>query len=200
MGFIDLDIGKWGDEAATWAKKNPAYAIGGAAGAAVIGYLWWKNHQAAQAPASSTGQDTSGDSSDPFGLNDLTGDSSGGSSGGTSTSTTPGVCPQVIMACQPGQTPVYGTDANGCTTVTCSGTPTNPPTSPPTNPPTNPPTGGQSYTVKSGDTLSSIANRYHTTWQYIYNEDKSIIDATAQAHGHYSQEYNWIFPGEVLTI
>ena len=31
------------------------------------------------------------------------------------------------------------------------------------------------YTVKSGDTLSSIARKYNTTWQAIYEKNKSII-------------------------
>lgn len=31
------------------------------------------------------------------------------------------------------------------------------------------------YTVKSGDTLSSIAKKYNTTWQKIYNDNKNVI-------------------------
>jgi LysM repeat protein len=31
------------------------------------------------------------------------------------------------------------------------------------------------YIVKSGDTLSSIAKKYKTTWQKIYNDNKSVI-------------------------
>lgn len=31
------------------------------------------------------------------------------------------------------------------------------------------------YTVKSGDTLSGIANKYNTTWQKIYEDNKSVI-------------------------
>lgn len=45
------------------------------------------------------------------------------------------------------------------------------------------------YTVKSGDTLSSIASKYNTTWQEIYNNNKSII-----------KNPNLIYPGQVLII
>ena len=31
------------------------------------------------------------------------------------------------------------------------------------------------YVVKKGDTLSSIAKKYNTTWQKIYNSNKSTI-------------------------
>lgn len=31
------------------------------------------------------------------------------------------------------------------------------------------------YTVKAGDNLSSIAKKYNTTWQKIYNDNKSVI-------------------------
>lgn len=45
------------------------------------------------------------------------------------------------------------------------------------------------YTVKAGDSLSSIASKYNTTWQEIYNNNKSIINNP-----------NLIYPGQVLTI
>ena len=31
------------------------------------------------------------------------------------------------------------------------------------------------YIIKKGDTLSSIAKKYNTTWQKIYDNNKSII-------------------------
>ena len=46
------------------------------------------------------------------------------------------------------------------------------------------------YIVKKGDTLSSIAKRYNTTWQTIYNKNKSIIGNNPDI----------IKPGQVLTI
>lgn len=51
-------------------------------------------------------------------------------------------------------------------------------------------------------TLSGIAGHYGMSWGQLYNygNDKSIIDNAAHAHGHYSQEYNWLFPGEVLEV
>ena len=48
----------------------------------------------------------------------------------------------------------------------------------------------KTYTVKSGDTLSGIASKYGTTWQKIYNDNKSVIGSNP----------NLIKPGQVLTI
>ena len=48
----------------------------------------------------------------------------------------------------------------------------------------------RTYTVKSGDTLSGIASKYGTTWQKIYNDNKSVIGSNP----------NLIKPGKVLTI
>lgn len=46
------------------------------------------------------------------------------------------------------------------------------------------------YIVKKGDTLSSIAKRYNTTWQIIYNKNKDVI----------GENPDIIRPGQVLTI
>lgn len=46
------------------------------------------------------------------------------------------------------------------------------------------------YTVQAGDSLSSIASKYNTTWQEIYNNNKSII----------GNNPNLIYPGQVLKI
>lgn len=57
--------------------------------------------------------------------------------------------------------------------------------------PTPPPaTSGQTYTVQKGDTLSSIAAKYGTSWQAIYNANKAVIGG----------DPNLIKPGQVLTI
>ena len=48
----------------------------------------------------------------------------------------------------------------------------------------------KTYTVKSGDTLSGIASKYGTTWQKIYNDNRSVIGSNP----------NLIKPGQVLTI
>lgn len=39
------------------------------------------------------------------------------------------------------------------------------------------------YIVKNGDTLSSIAKKYKTTWKKIYDMNKSLIDSEAQKNG-----------------
>ena len=46
------------------------------------------------------------------------------------------------------------------------------------------------YTVKKGDTLSSIAAKYNTSWKDIYNDNKKIIGSNP----------NQIKPGQVLKI
>ena len=51
-------------------------------------------------------------------------------------------------------------------------------------------TSSRTYIVKSGDTLSGIASKYGTTWQKIYNDNKSVIGSNP----------NLIKPGQVLTI
>ena len=46
------------------------------------------------------------------------------------------------------------------------------------------------YIVKSGDTLSSIANDYNTTWQKLYKDNIVVI----------GDNPNLIYPGQKLTI
>jgi nucleoid-associated protein YgaU len=60
----------------------------------------------------------------------------------------------------------------------------------------------QTYTVQSGDTLSGIASKLKIAggWQALYNANKATVDRTAQAHGFYQNDQNWIFPGEKLII
>ena len=48
----------------------------------------------------------------------------------------------------------------------------------------------KTYTVKAGDNLSSIAAKYGTTWQKIYNDNKSVIGG----------DPGKIYPGQVLKI
>ncbi len=60
----------------------------------------------------------------------------------------------------------------------------------------------QTYTVQSGDTLSGIASKLKVNggWQTLYNANKPTVDRTAQAHGFYQNDQNWIFPGEKLVV
>ena len=69
------------------------------------------------------------------------------------------------------------------------------------NPP--PKTTSISYTVQRGDTLSAIASKYKVKggWKGLYQADKSIIDATARAHGYTGDKpQDFIYPGERLAI
>lgn len=49
---------------------------------------------------------------------------------------------------------------------------------------------GNKYTVKSGDFLTKIAEKYGTSWETIYAHNKSVIGS----------DPDLIFPGQVLTI
>lgn len=97
-----------------------------------------------------------------------------------------------------------------------SGTPTPTPTpaplpvpggkKPPVKPPSPAPHPHQNVTVKpwpdQDSTLSGIASHYHVSggWMPIYQLDKQTIDHEAHAHGHYGDEYNWLYAGEVLAL
>lgn len=69
--------------------------------------------------------------------------------------------------------------------------------------------GGRTYTVRSGDDLSGIAQKMYgsaSRWPDIYHANASLLDSEARSHGHttgepgYGPGSKWIFPGEVLTI
>lgn len=57
------------------------------------------------------------------------------------------------------------------------------------------------YTVRSGDTLYRIARKKGTTWQKLYNKNKTVIEKAAKKHGRKSSDHgHWIWPGTKLTI
>ena len=60
------------------------------------------------------------------------------------------------------------------------------------------------YTIKSGDTLWGIANKFYGSglkWKTIYDANKDIIEATAKSHGlKSSNNGHWIYAGVTLTI
>jgi len=59
--------------------------------------------------------------------------------------------------------------------------------------------GGRSYTIVHGDTLIGIGNKLHVDWHTLYNNNKSVIEDAARAHGKSSSDGgHWIFPGTVL--
>lgn len=69
------------------------------------------------------------------------------------------------------------------------------------------------YTVRGGETLSSIAvtvtrqcrqqgmpGSMSVTWHDLYAHNTTIVQKYAQQHGHNTNYWNWVFPGEILTI
>lgn len=77
--------------------------------------------------------------------------------------------------------------------------PTPTPVPEPTPTPTPEPTEIK-YIIKRGDTLTSIAKQYGTTWKNIYEINKQVIDSTAKKHGQVTKFYNHIYPGTELRI
>ena len=55
------------------------------------------------------------------------------------------------------------------------------------------------YTVKSGDTLSSVAAKYNISYQKIYQDNKATIDNENKKRG-VSISKMWIYPNQVLVI
>lgn len=69
-------------------------------------------------------------------------------------------------------------------------------------PPAPPAPPAKTYTVRSGDYLGEIAQRYGIApVSKLYLANESVIEQTARAHGFASSENGrWIFPDEVLAI
>ncbi len=80
--------------------------------------------------------------------------------------------------------------ASGSETIDPTATTT--PTTTPTTPATTAPAGSQSYTVVSGDSLTSIANKFYGSSESKYIELIRTTNSLASA--------DMIYPGQVLTI
>ena len=61
-----------------------------------------------------------------------------------------------------------------------------------------------SYTIKSGDTLWGISQKFLNAgkdWQKIYDANKEIIESTAKKYGRSSSNNGWwIYPGVTIKI
>lgn len=61
----------------------------------------------------------------------------------------------------------------------------------------------ESYTIKSGDNMWSIAQQYlgdGSRWKEIYEANKEALDQAAADMGHSSNDGTWIFPGTTIAI
>jgi hypothetical protein len=71
----------------------------------------------------------------------------------------------------------------------------------------------QKHTILGGETLSIIAaavtrqlraqgmpGSMSITWNDLYAHNTAVVNQYAQAHGFKTDFYNWIFPGEVITV
>lgn len=56
------------------------------------------------------------------------------------------------------------------------------------------------YTIKKGDTLTSIAKKYNVKWHEIYIHNQKIIDSIAIKHGKCENLFNWIYPNTIIEI
>ena len=56
------------------------------------------------------------------------------------------------------------------------------------------------YTVVKNDNLSTIAAKFNTTWNKLYQLNKEMIDRDAKAHGVKANFENYIYPGQVLKL
>ncbi|MDO4280790.1 MAG: LysM peptidoglycan-binding domain-containing protein [Peptococcaceae bacterium] len=60
-----------------------------------------------------------------------------------------------------------------------------------------------SYTIKAGDSMWEIAQRYlgdGIRWQEIYKLNKTALDKKAAEMGHASNNGTWVFPGTVIKL
>ena len=56
------------------------------------------------------------------------------------------------------------------------------------------------YTVVSGDCLSTIGEKFGIPWRKIYELNKDMIERDAKAHGVKANFENFIYPGQVLKL
>jgi nucleoid-associated protein YgaU len=181
----------------TWGKIAIAVVF---IGVAVFAYIQLKNASANNSTTSSTGNSSGTDLSSLLGSANnpsLPPTTNTGStpptSGGTGAGA--GIGAPTMTPTAPASPPPFltGQPIISPTKVTAPApTPLKPPSAPKL----------QTYTVQSGDTLSGIASKLKIAggWQALYNANKATVDRTAQAHGFYQNDQNWIFPGEKLII
>lgn len=97
-----------------------------------------------------------------------------------------------------GVAPNYAVAINSNDTSIYSQSFTPDPAPAPTPAPQNAPT---SYTIVEGDTLSGIAERFHTTVPALYALNANILNSVAREHGRPNSLLGfWIWPGTTIRI
>lgn len=156
-----------------------------------LGIAWYsRNH--ASTPAAS--DPLAGASPSPADLTSGGLDSSGGAGqlGDGTGSGSDGQPPQIVIVVPPPPAPHP--------TTTPSGGVTTPVKKPAPHPTVKSPAAAY-YVVRSGDTLTSIAHRYHTTATHLYTLNRTLIENTARRHGKANSGHgHWIWPGERLRV
>lgn len=68
--------------------------------------------------------------------------------------------------------------------------------------PTTPPiTRPKTYSIKNGDSLGSIAARFHTTAGALYTKNAATLETAAKKHGQPSSRHgNLVYPGTVIRL
>jgi nucleoid-associated protein YgaU len=57
------------------------------------------------------------------------------------------------------------------------------------------------YTIRPGDSLSDIANRFYLDRDELFHRNRGTLDATAISHGYQSSNNGTlIFPGTTINV
>lgn len=172
--------------------KNKWYLVGGLGLVAVLVFVFVKKSNGATATNDSTGSSTDNSSLDPStesALESALQSASGGmSSGAQGPAGSAGPAGATGATGATGKTGATGAAGKAGTTTTKTTPPTT--TKSPT-PVAKPKTTAKSYTVKPGDSLSSIASQFKVSnWQTLYNANRTVVGSNPDK----------IYPGQKLSI
>lgn len=180
-----------------WIQEHPDISLAGGAVAVLLiaGQLMKPKTPATTAPQSDLSGLTNGIVYVPTQTSFTTVNKAGGSINSPVSTTTTTTNPPPVF--HPGPPPVR--------------VPPPPPAPPP--PTTKSLKWDQHWQILGGQNLSMIAGMLTTrlraqgmpgsmsiTWTDLWNYNQALITRYANQHGHYQNVYNWVFPGESLTV